>query len=156
MFNLGTIAQHVRVVLLAFTLLCVVGLNNREVTTFVTPPPETHPKHQVIQGIEEPQTIVKQKVSFEGTTSCVLLQLAACTEFLNVLFTQPSLYKIAVKQVTGEIIPFFSRFLSSVIQPNAPWVSIYYFRIAVPAVCYEGQLSIYKPFFLSLLAFFNS
>ncbi len=121
MFNLGTIAQHVRVVLMAFTLLCVVGLNNREVTTYTHAAPETNTKHQVTQGAADQQTTVKQKVSFEGTTSYVLLQLVAATQFLTVEFTQLFLYKLAVKHITGEFVPFFSRFLSSVIQPNAPW-----------------------------------
>ena len=113
------IVKHLRLVLTAITLLFVVGLNNREVTTF-TASPNTATGQQVNESAADRNGTVKQKVSFEATPSYVLLQLAAVPEFLRINFTKPICLALPPTCPSGMVSVFFKIFLSEAIQANAP------------------------------------
>ena len=113
------IVRHLRLVLMAITLLFVVGLNNREVTTFAAAP-EATAGQQVDQSAGERNGTVKQKVSFEATPSYVVLQLAAVPGFLNLNFAKPLLQPLTPTYPSRIVAGFFKIFLSGAIQANAP------------------------------------
>ena len=119
MFLPANIAQHFKVVFLAITLLCVVSLNNREVNTYV-PAAKSQTAEQVNKSAADRHGSFKQKVSFEATPSYVILQLATCPEVLRVVFATAIVPIMSAPAPAGTLYTFFSRFLASVIQPNAP------------------------------------
>ena len=105
---------------MAITLLCVIALNNREVTIFKSVP-ENQAAHQVNKSAAaERQTTVKQKVSLEATPSYVVLQIAAYTSFLHVVFERPVFAAVIHQYFARPATGFFKLFLVSSIQPNAP------------------------------------
>ena len=113
------IVQHLRLFLTAITLLLVVGLNNREVTTYAVPDKAAHQvKHA---PAAEQHGTIKKKVSLEATSSYLVLQLAA----LPAIFSRISFpsWLIPVKtsyQPVVAVTGFFKLFLATAIQPNAP------------------------------------
>lgn len=114
------IFKQLRVVFTAITLLCVVALNNREVTTYTAA--QTAPAHQVDKSAAAQQHgTIKQKVSLEGTASYLILQLAALPGILPELdFPQPFAFIITFYQRAFSVAGFFKIFFSAAIQPNAP------------------------------------
>jgi hypothetical protein len=120
MIKPADITEQFRIALLAITLLCVIALNNREVTIF-KPVPETQTAHQVKKSAAaERQTIVKQKVSLEATPSYAVLQLATFPDVLRVFFERPVFTAIIQYYFAFLAASFFKLFLVSSIQPNAP------------------------------------
>jgi len=113
------ISKNLRLLLTAITLLLVVGLNNREVTTYVAPDAAT--THQLNKSAAAEHGTVKQKVLLEGTASYLVLVLAALPNgFLHLDFPRP-LPAIMIFCRPGFIVTgFFKTFLSTAIQPNAP------------------------------------
>ena len=114
------IARQLRVVLTAITLLLMVGLNNREVTTYgAAPASETG--QQVNKSAADRNGTVKQKVSFEATSSYLVLQLAAAIpHFLNFSFSKPLFLHVAPLYPGGIVLGYFKTLLSATIQANAP------------------------------------
>jgi hypothetical protein len=120
MFIPAYIWKQLRVVITAITLLCVVSLNNREVTTFVQAPDNPTAQQVNKSAATERHHIVKQKVSLEATPSYLVLQLANFTHFLRIVF-QPPVFSVLVPfKPSLPVIRFFQIFLSAAIQPNAP------------------------------------
>jgi len=114
------IIKHLRLVLTAFTLLLVVGLNNREVTTFAAAP-ETKTEHKLTTAAADRNGTVKQKVSFEATASSyVIWQLVALPHFWQTAFLKPLFSAIISYVPAGLISGFFRLFLATAILPNAP------------------------------------
>jgi len=114
------IAKNLRLLLTAITLLLVVGLNNREVTTYTTA--KAVAAHQLnTSAAAEQHGTVKQKVSLEGTASYLILQLAALPVCLPELsFQQPFSSILTFYRSGFTVAGFFKIFLSAAIQPNAP------------------------------------
>jgi hypothetical protein len=115
----ANIVKHLRLLLTAITLLFVVGLNNREVTTFAAAP-KAKTTQQINKSAADRNGTVKQKVSFEATPSYVVLQLAAMPELLRLSFAEPLFLHFTPHYSNGSVISFFKIFLSSAIQANAP------------------------------------
>lgn len=113
------IVQQLRLFLTAITLLLVVGLNNREVTTYTVPDAAAH---QVAHApAAEQHGIVKKKVSLEATSSYLVLQLAALPANFPRLNFPDRL--IPVKTSYSPVVAvsgFYKLFFSTAIQPNAP------------------------------------
>lgn len=113
------IVQHLRLFLTAITLLLVVGLNNREVTTYTVPDAAGH---QVAHApAAEQHGIVKKKVSLEATSSYLVLQLAALSANCSRINFSPRLIPVKTSYCPAvAVIGFFKLFLATAIQPNAP------------------------------------
>jgi len=113
------IAKNLRLLLTAITLLLVVGLNNREVTTYAVS--DTATSHQLNKSAAEHNGTVKQKVTLEATSSYLILPLAALPAILPRLdFPQPLLAIKVFYPAAVAVAGFFKIFLSAAIQPNAP------------------------------------
>jgi len=113
------ISKNLRLLLTAITLLLVVGLNNREVTTYVAPDAAT--THQLNKSATADHGTVKQKVLLEGTASYLILELAALpNDFLSVDFPRPLPAVIIFYRPAFIAAGFFKTFLATAIQPNAP------------------------------------
>lgn len=116
----ANIVKHLRLLFTAITLLFVVGLNNREVTTFAASPAQPT-EQQVNKAAADQHGTVKQKVSFEATYAVVVLPPATILPSVwqvvlgvPVRFSLPS-YK------PGILVPVIFRFLlATAISPNAP------------------------------------
>ncbi|GEO03110.1 hypothetical protein AAE02nite_07740 [Adhaeribacter aerolatus] len=116
------IAKQLRVVLTAITLLLMVGLNNREVTTY-TLVPATKAGHQQVDksAAADRHGTVKQKISFEATPSYVVLQQAAAVPELSYFsFVKPVLLHFTPQYPAGIVLRYFKTLLSTSIQVNAP------------------------------------
>jgi hypothetical protein len=116
---MATISRHLRVMLTALTLLCVVALNHREVTTY-TAAPEAKTAHQLHKTTAERQGTIKQKVSLEAPHAYLVLQLATFTDFLRVDFISPVTPVLNRFRLPRPVTGFFKVFLSAAIQANAP------------------------------------
>jgi hypothetical protein len=116
---MANISRHLRVMLTAITLLCVVALNHREVTTYASAP-ETQKTHQLHKTAAERHGTVKQKVSLEAPHAYLVLQMAACTDFLQVAFISPLTPLLNRFGLPNPVTGFFKIFLSATIQANAP------------------------------------
>ena len=112
------IAKNFRLIFTAITLLFVVGLNNREVTTYAAPKAKT--TQHVNNTAAQTHGILKQKVSLEATTSYVILQLAICADFIRYTFTNPICKVNTSYTLISAVTGFFSVLLATTIQPNAP------------------------------------
>ena len=119
MLPLANISRHLRVLLTAITLLCVVALNHREVTTYASAP-EARKTQQLHKTAAEGHDTVKQKVSLEAPHAYLVLQIAACTDFLPVAFTTPLRPLLNRFGLPNPVTGFFKIFLSAAIQANAP------------------------------------
>jgi hypothetical protein len=105
--------------LTAITLLCVVALNHREVTTY-TAAPEANTAQQLTKTAAERHGVVKQKVTLEAPHAFLVLQLAACTDFLRVDLMSPVAPVLHRLGLPSPVTGFFKIFLSAAIQANAP------------------------------------
>lgn len=115
------IAKQLRVVLTAITLLLMVGLNNREVTTYVAAPDIKTGQQVDKSAAADRHGTVKQKVSFEATPSYVVLQLAAVVPVLpGFSFVKPIFLQLIPQYPTGIVLGYFKTLLSTTIQVNAP------------------------------------
>ena len=113
------IAKNLRLLLTAITLLLVVGLNNREVTTYTAA--KAVAAHQLNTSAAAEHGTVKQKVSLEGTASYLILQLAVLPGCLPELsFPQPFSSIMTFYRPGFTVAGLFKIFLSAAIQPNAP------------------------------------
>ncbi|MGV3502200.1 MAG: hypothetical protein ACO1O1_00720 [Adhaeribacter sp.] len=119
MLPLPNISRHIRVMLTALTLLCVMALNHREVTTYVAAA-NTKSGQQVQKTAAERHGTVKQKVSLEAPHAFLVLQLAACASLPRVEFTPPVTVEPAALPFSSPIRGFFKTFLSAAIQAQAP------------------------------------
>lgn len=121
MANVRTISQQIRLLFTAVTLFCVLLLNNQEITTYRVAPEKlpANANTQLHQGAAEKPTVVKQKVTFEATTSYLVLQLAHFTDWLHPAFSRcPLVSPLPVKISQG--IFFFRILYAFAIVPNAP------------------------------------
>src|SRR5688572_29996770 len=115
------IAKQLRVVLTAITLLLMVGLNNREVTTYVAAPDANTAQQVDKSAAADRHGTVKQKVFFEATPSNVVLQLVSVVPALpSFSFVKPVLLHLIAQYPTGIVLGYFKTLLSTTIQVNAP------------------------------------
>lgn len=119
MLPLAHISRHLRLMLTALTLLCVMALNHREVTTYAGAA-KASSSQQVQKSASERHGTVKQKVSLEAPHAFLVLQLDACTNLLRVSFTPPARPELAPLSLAAPASGFFKTFLSAVIQAQAP------------------------------------
>jgi hypothetical protein len=119
MQKMANISRHIRVILTALTLLCVVGLNHREVTTY-TAIPETGTAQQVHKTAAARQGTIKQKVSLEAPHAFLVLQLATFPDFARIDFMAPVTPVLNRFRLPKPVSGFFKTFLSAAIQANAP------------------------------------
>lgn len=120
MLSLTHISRHLRLMLTALTLLCVMALNHREVTTYVGAA-KAGTGQQVQKTATERHGTVKQKVSLEAPHAFLVLQLDACTHnLLRVAFPLPASPVLATLPLTAPVSGFFKTFLSALIQAQAP------------------------------------
>jgi hypothetical protein len=119
MQKVANIARHFRVMLTALTLLCVMVLNHREVTTY-TAAPEAQTAHQLHKTAADRHGAVKQKVSLEAPHAYLVLQLATFTDFFTPDFSSPLIQALPLVRLPDPVSGFFKVFLSAAIQANAP------------------------------------
>ncbi len=120
MFKHADISKHIRVAFTAISLLLVIALNNREITTYVAAPAAEKTGHQVSEASKK-GTVVKQKIYFEATASYIVLELAAaCPELLRVTFQKPLVFNVPLYRLSGAISNVCRLFFATAIQPNAP------------------------------------
>jgi len=120
MYYPANIVKHLRLLLTAITLVFVVGLNNREVTTIAVSPAKPTEK-QVNKAAAEQHGTIKQKVSFEATYAGVVLPPATLLPPVwQVAFSGPIAVNLPPYQSSNLIPVFFSLLLSTAISPNAP------------------------------------
>ncbi|RDC62215.1 hypothetical protein [Adhaeribacter pallidiroseus] len=116
------ITQQIRFLFTAVTLLCVLLLNNQEITTYnlVAPKPISKSGSQLKQSAKKEKTVVKQKVTFEATTSYFVLPLVPFIQWLHPEFSTP-VSKIPALLLQPRYFTYFFRILFGfVIIPNAP------------------------------------
>lgn len=115
------IAKHLRLVLTAITLLLMVGLNNREVTTFAAAPKVLTDQQVDKSATADRNGTVKQKVSFEATSSYLILQLtAAVPELLKLSFLKQVFLPLIPQYSCNIVLSYIKTLLSTTIQVNAP------------------------------------
>lgn len=112
----ATISRHLRLMLTAITLLCVVALNHREVTTYVCAPEA----HQVHTAAAERHSTVKEKVSLEAPHAYLVLEMVAGNDFVPLAFIPPVAPLLHWFGRSNPVTGFFKIFLSGVIQAMAP------------------------------------
>lgn len=120
MADVRTISQQIRFLFTAVTLLCVLLLNNQEITTYY---PASKVNTQVhTAAADKDQTVVKQKVSFEATTSYLVLQIEPFTAWLrpDPIGYTPAINTPWLVSKVGRLIHFFGIFFAFTIVPNAP------------------------------------
>lgn len=123
MAEVRTISQKISFLFTAVTLFCVMLLNNQEITTYRTLPKNSAPDastHLKNTAGEKNQTVVKQKVSFEATTSYLVLQLACFAHWPDLDFTVPPISTFKLLIIPVRAVHFFSVLLAFTIVPNAP------------------------------------
>ena len=123
MTEVCTISQKIGFLFTAITLLCVMLLNNQEITTY-RPLTENAasdtPAHLKKTASEKDKAVVKQKVSFEATTSYLVLQLVSLTNWPEFNFTAPLIFLPERPVLPVKVALFFSNLLGFNIVPNAP------------------------------------
>jgi hypothetical protein len=115
------IQRNWRLLCTSIALLLVLTVNHRALPAYAlsaATPAEQAAVNQ--QGHDAKSSVVKQKVSFEATTSFVSLEIAEPTAFLRLTFLTP--VQALVKTSLGT--PFWAFFLQQLatlpISPNAP------------------------------------
>jgi hypothetical protein len=116
---MADISRHLRLILTALTLLCVMALNHREVTTF-TAAPKAKTTQQLHNTAADQHGTIKQKVSLEAPHAYLALQLATCTDLLKLDFAAPATPVLNRLRLPHPVTGFFKIFLSAVIQAKAP------------------------------------
>lgn len=119
MLPLANISRHFRVILTALTLLCVMALNHREVTTYVSAP-AAGSSQQLHTATAERHGTVTQKVSLEAPHAYLVLQLATFTDFFRVTFHCPVTTLLHYCRLPEPVTGIFSIFFSTLIQAQAP------------------------------------
>lgn len=119
MLPTADISRHLRLMLTALTLLCVMALNHRELTTY-TAAPEAKTTQQLHHTAADQHGTVKQKVSLEAPHAYLVLQLAACTDLVSFDFVSPVTQVLNRLRLPHPVTGFFKIFLSAVIQAKAP------------------------------------
>ncbi len=117
------ITQQIRILLMAVTWCCVLLLNNQVITTYQSVPKEptvANTRHLQEGTSKKEQTVVKQKVTFEATTSYFILQLAHVANWLKPVFEAPFLKVPEPITKVYRVRYFFSVLFSFIIIPNAP------------------------------------
>ncbi len=116
------ITQQIRFLFTAVTLLCVLLLNNREITTYnlVVSQPFSKGDSQLNESSKKERTVVKQKVSFEATTSYFLLPLVHFIQWLHPEFYVPISETPALLSPAPYFTYFFWVLFGFIIIPNAP------------------------------------
>ncbi|MDX5348922.1 MAG: hypothetical protein LPJ89_09320 [Hymenobacteraceae bacterium] len=117
--KVSSIAKQFRLIFTSLTLLCALALNNRELTTY-TLPVSLPVQEQAVQPKEQKQTEVKQKVTFEATSSYVVLHLEKFVSCLRVVFTKPLELLQPLFSSADGITGFFRILSATQIMPNAP------------------------------------
>jgi hypothetical protein len=116
---MANISRHLRLMLTAVTLLCVMALNHREVTTYACAP-DAAASQQLHKSAAEHHGTVKEKVSLEAPHAYLQLQLAICTDFIRAVFRSPVTPLVNRLRLPNPATGFFKIFLSAAIQANAP------------------------------------
>ena len=120
MYYPAHIAKQLRLLLTAITLLFVVGLNNREVTTFATTPAKPT-EQQVNKAAADQHGTVKQKVSFEATYAGIVLPPATILPWAwQAVLPEPLHVSLPPYLSSSPAIVIFRFLLSTAISPNAP------------------------------------
>lgn len=116
------ITQQIRFLLTAVTLFCVLLLNNQEITSYrLVASKSAAESSQQVQGTSKKQkTVVKQKVTFEATTSYFILQPVYFTRFLHPVLYVPATDIPELLLKPSYYIHFFSVLFGFIINPNAP------------------------------------
>jgi hypothetical protein len=116
------ITQQIRFLFTAVTLLCVLLLNNQEITTYrpATPQPVSKAGNHLKQSTKKEKTVVKQKVTFEATTSYFVLPLVYFTQWLHPEFYVPVSETPALLLQPRYFVYFFKILFGFIIIPNAP------------------------------------
>ncbi|MDQ4140792.1 MAG: hypothetical protein M3142_09735 [Bacteroidota bacterium] len=117
-----TITQQIKFLLTAVTWCCVLLLNNQVITTYQPVPKESNAagNSHLQEATKKEQTVVKQKVTFEATTSYFILHLAHFINWLKPVFQAPCL-KVPESIIKVYRVRYFFRVLFSfIIIPNAP------------------------------------
>ena len=116
------ITQQIRFLFTAVTLLCVLLLNNQEITTYnlATPKPVSHSESHLKQSTKKEKTVAKQKVSFEATTSYFVLPLVHFTQWLHSEFYVPAAELPALLLQPRYFTYIFKVLFGFIIIPNAP------------------------------------
>ncbi|QMU29430.1 hypothetical protein [Adhaeribacter radiodurans] len=118
-----TITQQIRFLLTAVTWCCVLLLNNQVIITYrpVVKEANAASNSQLQKNTShKEQTVVKQKVTFEATTSYFILQLAHFTNWVTPVFQKPFLTIPEPISKIYRVRYFFSVLFSYIIIPNAP------------------------------------
>ncbi|MGV3538220.1 MAG: hypothetical protein ACO1OQ_00325 [Rufibacter sp.] len=112
------IQRNWRLLCTSIALLLVLTVNHRALPAYAHAAPNT--QQTAVKKQDKDATVVKQKVSFEATTSFVDLNLAEPTAFLHITFTAPVAHVVPSK--AG--IPYWAFYLQQLatlpISPNAP------------------------------------
>ena len=121
MADVRTIAQHIRVLLTAVTLLCVLLLNHQEITTY-RPTPVPPAADSQLQTTDKEPAVVKQKISFEATAADLVLLVAPLAVWRHPVVYTPQLATTATTLFppAGAVISFRQILFSCTIIPNAP------------------------------------
>ncbi len=120
MANVRTISHPFRFLVTAVTLLCVLLLNHQEITTYRPAPVKLPGTNTQLHKSAQKQAVVKQKVSFEATTSYLLMPLAQFTDWLPPVFSRQFSLTPVTAPKTRQGIFLFAMLCASTIVPNAP------------------------------------
>lgn len=115
-----TITQQIRFLFTAVTLLCVLLLNNQEIPTYRPVVKSNSKADSHLHSHKKEKTVVKQKVSFEATTSYFILQPVFLTRWFIPAFFTPVSNALEYLLQPNHFIHFFSVLFGFTIIPNAP------------------------------------
>lgn len=122
--NAANILPHFRHLLMTLTLLWALMLNGQEVVAYTYTAPGIPAKSatQLATAPQENKTVIKQKVSLEGTTSFVVLSLEqdALEPTPIPAFAIPTDEALPAYAARAPGAGFVARFFPISIQPNAP------------------------------------
>lgn len=118
--KIKTISCHVKHLLMSFTLLWALMLNGQEVVAYASA--ANGAAQQVAASASEDETVVKQKVSLEATTSFVALNLQQAVVPLpqKPAFPNPTDELLTAYTAVPPGTGFAARLFPIIIQPNAP------------------------------------
>lgn len=116
------IYNHLRHLLLSFTLLWALVLNGQEVVAYRAPAKAPVKTTQLATAPDgDCKTVVKKKVSLEATTSCVLLNLQqAIVPAPFQSFARPANDDLPAAVISSAGAGFMAQLFPVTIQPNAP------------------------------------
>lgn len=114
------IQQHWRLLCTSLALLLVLTVNHRVMPAYVQATPETPQTALHKTERKADHCVVKQKVSFEATTSFVDLDLAEPIAFLRITFARPVFWLVRPLLVTAYWASFLQQLSIFSLSPNAP------------------------------------